>query len=50
MGGSEHYRDTDPESHESGVGSFGGFAVRGDVIEKAVGKGKVVLGGVRLVG
>jgi hypothetical protein len=35
--------------HGRGVDSFLGVAIKGDVIEKAVGRGKIVLGWIRLV-
>jgi hypothetical protein len=41
---------TGPKSLEGGMDSFWGVAVRGNVIEKAVGNRKVMLAGVRLVG
>jgi hypothetical protein len=39
-----------PESHGRGVNGFLGVAVGGDIVEKAVSRGEVVLGGVGLVG
>ena len=39
-----------PESHGRGVKGFVGVVVGGDVAKKAVGRGKVVLGGGCLVG
>jgi hypothetical protein len=41
---------TAPEGHGRGVYGFVGVAVGGDIVEKAVGRGEVVLGGVGLMG
>ncbi len=38
-----------PESHGRGVNGFVGVGMREDIVEGAVGSGKVVLGGVGLV-
>ena len=39
-----------PKSHGRGVYGFVGVAVGGDIVEKAVSRGEVVLGGVGLIG
>ncbi len=41
---------TAPEGHGRGVYGFVGIAVGGDIVEKAVSRGEVVLGGVGLMG
>jgi hypothetical protein len=39
-----------PESHGGRLYGFAGVAVGGDIVEKVVGRGEIMWGGVRLVG